>query len=108
MFFLLSSQLIYFDCQLWTSKCLFGFFNDVYCSRAIVINLFRVGSRMSEHLPLNAKIFYLLTLSNPKFNCYVHMLAMVTSLFLDFTVHFDNFITLEGDWLKSTTKILAF
>ena len=30
------------------------------------------------------------------FNCYLYILAMVTSLFLDFTVHFDNFITLEG------------
>ena len=32
---------------------------------------------------------------------------MVTSLFLGFTVHFDNFITLEDGWLKSSTKILV-
>ena len=32
---------------------------------------------------------------------------MVTGLFLDFTVHFDNFITLEDGWLESTTEILV-
>ena len=36
------------------------------------------------------------------------ILAMVISLFLDFTVHFDNFITLEDGWLESTTEILVF
>ena len=33
---------------------------------------------------------------------------MVTSLFLDFTEHFDNFITLEDGWLERATKILVF
>ena len=33
---------------------------------------------------------------------------MVTSLFLDFTVHFDNFITLQDGWLESITEILEF
>ena len=33
---------------------------------------------------------------------------MVTSLILDFTVHFDNFITLEDGWLECSTKILVF
>ena len=41
------------------------------------------------------------------FNCYVYIVAMVTSLFLDFTAHFDNFITLEDGWLKSTSEILG-
>ena len=40
------------------------------------------------------------------FDCYLYILAMVTSLFLDFTVHFDNFITLEDGWLESTIEIL--
>ena len=39
------------------------------------------------------------------FNCYVHIFAMIISLFLDFIVHFDNFITLEDGWLGSTTEI---
>ena len=42
------------------------------------------------------------------FNCYVYILAMVTCMFLDFIVHFDNFITLEDGWLESTTEILVF
>ena len=54
---------------------------------------------MYQQLPLAAKIFCLLTLSNPMFICYMYILAMVTSLFLDFTVHFGNFITLEDGWL---------
>ena len=33
------------------------------------------------------------------FICYMYILAMVTSLFLDFTVHFGNFITLEDGML---------
>ena len=41
------------------------------------------------------------------FNCYVYILAMVTSLFLDFTVHFDNFVTLEDRSLESTSEILV-
>ena len=45
---------------------------------------------------------------NPMFNCYVYILAMVTSLFSDYTVHFDDFITLEDDWLESMTKLLVF
>ena len=40
-------------------------------------------------------------------NCYVYIFAMVTSLFLDFTVQFDNFITLKDGWLESTTEILV-
>ena len=40
-------------------------------------------------------------------NYYVYIFFMVTSLFLGFTVHFDNFITLEDGWLKSSTKILV-
>ena len=40
-------------------------------------------------------------------NCHVYILAMVTSLFLDFTVHFDNFIALEDGLLKITTKMLV-
>ena len=63
---------------------------------------------MPYQLPLTAKTFYLLTLSNPMFNCYVYIFAMVTSLFLDFIVRFDNCITLEDGWLESTTKILVF
>ena len=63
---------------------------------------------MSYQLPLPAKIFYLLTLSNPMFNCYVYTFVMLTSLFLNFIVHFDNFITLKDGWLESTTEILAF
>ena len=39
------------------------------------------------------------------FNCYVHIFAMIISLFLDFIVHFGNFITLEDGWLGSTTEI---
>ena len=42
------------------------------------------------------------------FHCYVYMFAMATRLFLDFTVHFDNFTTLEDSWLESTTEILVF
>ena len=61
---------------------------------------------MSQQLHLPAKIFYLLTLSNPMFNCYVYILAMVTRFFLDFTVHFD-IITLEDGWLEITTEILV-
>ena len=34
--------------------------------------------------------------------------AVVTKLFLDFVVHFDNFITLEDAWLESTSEILVF
>ena len=49
-------------------------------------------------LPLTAKIFHLLALSNPMFNCYGHILALVTSLFLDFTADFDDFNTLEDGW----------
>ena len=41
-------------------------------------------------------------------NCYVYILAKLTSLFLDFTVHFDNFISVEDSWLESTTEILVF
>ena len=37
----------------------------------------------------------------------MYILAMVTGLFLDFTVHFDNFIALEDGWLESTTEILV-
>ena len=33
---------------------------------------------------------------------------MVTILLLDFTVHFDNFITREDGWLESITEILVF
>ena len=33
---------------------------------------------------------------------------MLTSLFLDFTVHFDNFITLEDAKLESITERLVF
>ena len=33
---------------------------------------------------------------------------MVTSLVLDFIVHFDNFITLENGSLENTTEILVF
>ena len=33
---------------------------------------------------------------------------MVTSLLLNFTLHFDNFITLEDGWLESFTEILVF
>ena len=32
---------------------------------------------------------------------------MVTSLFLDFTVHFNNFVTLEDDWLESSPEIFS-
>ena len=32
---------------------------------------------------------------------------MVTSLFLDFTVHFDNLISLEDGRLENTTEILV-
>ena len=39
-------------------------------------------------------------------NPYVYIFAMVTSLFLDFIVHFHGFITLEDGWLDSTTEIL--
>ena len=56
------------------------FFNNVYYSCAIAIGLFRVVSRLSEQLPLTAKIFYLLALRNPVCNCYVYILAMVTIL----------------------------
>ena len=31
------------------------------------------------------------------FNCYVYIIAMATILFIDFTVHFYNFIALEDD-----------
>ena len=41
------------------------------------------------------------------FNCYVYVLDMVTSLFLGFTVLFDNFITLEDGWLEITTEKLV-
>ena len=70
--------------------------------------MFKVVNKMTDQLPLTAKIFSLLTLSNPMFNCYVHIFAMITSLFLDLIVHFDNFITLEDGWLGSTTEILVF
>ena len=42
------------------------------------------------------------------FSWDVYILAMVTSLFLDFTVHFDNCITLGDGWLESTSEILGF
>ena len=38
---------------------------------------------------------------------YVYIFAMVSSLFLDFIVSFDSFITLENGWLGSTTETLA-
>ena len=38
---------------------------------------------------------------------YVYTFVMVTILFLDFTVHFDSFITLKDGWLESTTEILV-
>ena len=41
------------------------------------------------------------------FNCYVYVLVMVTSLFLGFTVLFENFITLEDGWLEITTEKLV-
>ena len=40
-------------------------------------------------------------------NPYVYIFAMVTSLFLDFIVHFHDFTTLEDGWLDSTTEILV-
>ena len=83
------------------------FFNDTYCSWAIVNGLFRVVSRMSPQLPLTAKILYLVTLSNLMFNYYVYIPPMATTLLSDFTVHFDNIITLEDCWLESTTEILV-
>ena len=70
--------------------------------------MFKVVSKMFEQLHLTAKIFYLLALSNSMFNSYVAILAMVTNLFLDFTVHFDNFVAFEDGWLENTTKILVF
>ena len=63
---------------------------------------------MSYQLPLTAKIFYLLTLSNVMLYYYLYIFAMLTSLFLDLIVHFDNSITLEDGWLESTPKILVF
>ena len=55
--------------------------------------------RNSHWFVQNFKIFCLLTLSNPVFDCYVYILGMVTSLLLDFTVHFDNFISIEDGCL---------
>ena len=70
--------------------------------------MLKAVNRVSYQLPLTAKIFYLLTLWNPMFNCYEYILAVVASLFLDFIVHFDNFIALQDGWLESTTEILVF
>ena len=70
--------------------------------------MFKVVNRMSYQLPLTAKIFSLLDLSNPMFNCFMYILALATNLFLDFTAHFCYFITLEDGWLESTTEILVF
>ena len=78
---------------------MFAFFNDVYYSCTIVIGLFKVVTRMSSQLYLTAETFHLLALSNLMFNSYVYILAMVNTLFLDFTVHFDNCIALEDGWL---------
>ena len=78
------------------SKCATFFLMMFICAKTI--GLFRVVSRMSQQLPLTAKIFHLLALSNPMFNCYGHILALVTSLFLDFTADFDDFNTLEDGW----------
>ena len=68
----------------------------------------KVVSRMSYQLPLTDKIFYLLTLNNLMFNCYVHIFAIVTILFLDLFIHFDQVITLEDGWSESTTETLTF
>ena len=70
--------------------------------------MFKVVNTMSYQLPLTAKIFYLLTLSNVMLYYYLYIFAMLTSLFLDLIVHFDNSITLEDGWLESTPKILVF
>ena len=78
-----------------TDEFLFAFFNDVLYSYVIIIGLLKVVNRMSYQLPLTAKTFCLLALSNPMFNCYVYTLAMVTDLFLDFIVHFDNLSLLK-------------
>ena len=80
---------------------------NVYHSYAIAIGLFRVASKISYKLLLTAKMFYLLILSNPMSSYYVYTFVMVTILFLDFTVHFDSFITLKDGWLESTTEILV-
>ena len=42
------------------------------------------------------------------FNCHAYILNWYLVWFLDFTGHFDDFITLEDGWLESTTKILVF
>ena len=34
------------------------------------------------------------------FNCYVYIIAMVTCFFQNFTIHFDNLVTLEDGWLE--------
>ena len=66
----------------------FGFFGGI----VITIGLFKVVNRMFYQLPLTAKILYLLALSNPLFNCYMYIFAMVTSLFLDFILHYDSWL----------------
>ena len=38
------------------------------------------------------------------FSCYLYKVAMVTSLFLDFIVYFDNFVTLKDGWLESNIR----
>lgn len=42
------------------------------------------------------------------FNCDVYIFVMIISLFLDFIVNFNKFITLEDGWLKSTKKYKHF
>ena len=79
MFLLLLLQLIYFDCHLLAYEYLFAIFSDICYSYLIAIALFKIVSRMSYQLPLTAKIFYLLTLSNPMFKCYAYIFAMVTT-----------------------------